>query len=139
MNKKNNYVHYVGAFIMIVIAVFFVKAIFFSANQQMSNGAVVATNIAEAREVDGVQEVTLSWGKLNYNPEVIKVKKGKPVRIIADTSRLAGCFRSFRIPDLGVQKSFTESDNTVEFTPQKTGTFGFGCSMGMGNGKLVVL
>lgn len=137
---KNNYVHYVGALIMLFIIGFFAKEVFFSSPSQPSlpAGAVVASSVVEAVEVNGFQEVSLSWGKLNYNPEIIKVKKGIPVRIIADTSRLLGCFRSFRIPELGVSASFSEANKIVEFIPQKTGTFGFGCSMGMGNGKLVV-
>jgi len=93
----------------------------------------------EAKVVNGVQEVTLGWGKFNYNPEVISVKKGMPVRITADLDRLGGCFRSLNIPDLGVSKQFTESDTVLEFTPQKTGTFTFSCAMGMGSGKLQVV
>ncbi|MBI5398585.1 cupredoxin domain-containing protein [Candidatus Woesearchaeota archaeon] len=102
---------------------------------EQSGGSAI---VVDAKQVNGIQEASLSWGKLNYNPEVIKVKKGLPVRIIADTARLQGCFRSFRIADLEITKSFTETDNTVEFTPQKSGTFAFGCSMGMGAGRLVV-
>ncbi len=97
--------------------------------------AAVSTPVQASGDV---QEVTLSWGKLNYNPEVIEVEQGKPVKIIADTARLQGCFRSFQIPELGVSKSFAETDNALEFTPDKAGTFTFSCSMGMGNGKLVV-
>ncbi|RJQ22258.1 hypothetical protein C4580_00945 [Candidatus Woesearchaeota archaeon] len=93
----------------------------------------------EAKIVNGVQEVTLGWGKFNYAPEAITVKKGMPVRITADIQRLSGCFRSFQIPELGVSKQFTDSDNIVEFTPQKAGTFTFSCAMGMGSGKLQVV
>ena len=92
----------------------------------------------ETRIENGVQIVELSWGRLNYNPEVIKVKHDMPVKIIADTERLTGCFRSLVIPEFNVRKSFTESDNTVEFTPTKIGTFSFTCAMGMGRGRMVV-
>ena len=95
-------------------------------------------SVAQAQIVNGVQKITLSWGKLNYNPEIMKVKQAMPVQITADTERLQGCFRSISIPDLGITKSFTEVDNTLEFTPQKKGTFQFGCSMGMGAGTIVV-
>lgn len=80
----------------------------------------------------------LSWGKLNYYPEQITVKAGKKVQLVGDINRLQGCFRSFTIPNLKVNGQFTEGKNTIEFTPPTTGTFGFGCSMGMGNGKLIV-
>lgn len=88
--------------------------------------------------VEGVQEVTLSWGKFNYAPEVITVKKDMPVRIKADLHRLDGCYRSLEIPAFGISKAFTERDDTLEFTPTKTGAFKFSCSMGMGSGTLQV-
>lgn len=109
-----------------------------ASSQPSSQQVTGAASVVEAKLVNGVQEATLSWGKLNYNPETIKAKKGVPLRITADMQRLSGCFQSFRIADLGVTKAFTENDNVIEFTPQKSGTFTFGCSMGMGAGKLIV-
>ncbi len=87
---------------------------------------------------DGVQVVTLSWGKLNYEPEVIRVKKDMPVRIIGDMKRLTGCYQIIVIPELDLKKTFTLFDDSLEFTPTKAGTYGFGCAMGMGGGQLVV-
>lgn len=89
-------------------------------------------------EIEGVQTVTLSWGKLNYNPEVIRVSAGKPVKIIADLNRLRGCFQSLVIPELGIETYFDENNPTLEFTPTEKGTFSFSCSMGMGKGTLIV-
>ena len=87
---------------------------------------------------EGKQIVTLSWGKFNYDPEVIKVKANQPVKIVGDMNRLTGCFRSFEVPGLGIDESFTEQHNSIEFTPKKAGTYSFGCAMGMGKGTLVV-
>ena len=92
----------------------------------------------EVRVEDGKQVVTLSWGKFNYNPEVIRVKVDQPVKIVADMDRLTGCFRSFEVPGLGIDESFSERHNFIEFTPKKAGTFNFVCAMGMGRGTLVV-
>ncbi len=99
------------------------------------NGKV---DLPEDYDDGDVQVRHLSWGKFNYYPGEIHVKAGKPVRIVADTQRLSGCFRSLTIPDLNVNGQITEADNTIEFTPATKGTFGFGCAMGMGSGKLVV-
>lgn len=84
------------------------------------------------------QEVTLSWGKLNYNPDTITVSAGQPVKIIADLTRLQGCFRSFVIPDLGISTYFSSKNNILEFIPTTKGVFRFTCSMGMGKGTLIV-
>ena len=129
-----------GAAVLVILALVGMYFGNFNAPSITPTGMVVkqAASSTPLQASGDIQEVTLSWGKLNYNPEVIEVEKGKPVRIIADTARLQGCFRSFQIPELGVSKSFTETDNALEFTPEKAGTFTFSCSMGMGNGKLVV-
>ena len=65
----------------------------------------------------GVQIAKLSWGKLNYEPEVIRFRANSASRIVADTDRLQGCFRSLVIPELGLQKTFSENDNSLDFTP----------------------
>lgn len=87
---------------------------------------------------DGVQTVTLSWGKFNYNPETITVQAGTPVQITADLTRLQGCFQTLIIPDLGVRHYFDENNDVFTFTPTKKGTFPFTCSMGMGKGTLII-
>ena len=89
-------------------------------------------------DTDEMQVRHLSWGKLNYYPEEITVKAGKKVQIVGDLKRLQGCFRSLVIPEFKVQGQITEQNNVIEFVPDHTGTFGFGCAMGMGNGKLIV-
>lgn len=84
------------------------------------------------------QDVFLSLGASNYDPETITVEAGKPVRITADLTSLTGCFRTFLIPDLGIKKQFKAGDETLEFTPTEKGTYTFRCSMGMGKGTLIV-
>lgn len=142
--KQSNIIHIVGGSILVALLFFGGMNLLFSGPkpQNQITGAVVSPNApaaATAKIVNGIQEVTLGWGKFNYAPEIITVKKDMPVRITADIQRLSGCFRSLNIPELGVSKQFTESDTVLEFTPQKTGTFTFSCAMGMGSGKLQVV
>ncbi len=87
---------------------------------------------------DDVQIVNLGVANYNYDPETITVQANKKVKIVGNMQQLKGCLRSFTIPNLGIKKIFTESDNILEFMPDKKGTFGFSCSMGMGIGKLIV-
>lgn len=86
----------------------------------------------------GVQRVDLSFAGFNYSPSTIRVKRGVPVEIVADTSKLRGCFSSFVIPELNVWGQFSSANSKVAFTPQRAGTFKFSCAMGMGRGTLVV-
>jgi plastocyanin domain-containing protein len=96
------------------------------------------SSLNTVQEIDGVQTVTLSWGKFNYIPETITVRAGKPVRITADLTRLSGCFQSLVIPELGIEHYFDVGTETLEFTPTTKGTFAFSCAMGMGKGMLIV-
>jgi uncharacterized protein len=86
----------------------------------------------------GVQEVSLSVQGGTYYPNPVRVKKGIPVRLVADMGTVTGCSRSIVIPDFGVSKVVRTGDNAIEFTPDKSGTFAFSCSMGMYRGTLVV-
>ena len=95
-----------------------------------------AGTLAEVK--NGVQEVALSVQGGNYYPNPVRVKKGIPVRLVADMSTFSGCSRSIILPDFGVSKTVSAGDNVIEFTPDKSGTFSFSCSMGMYRGTLVV-
>ena len=83
------------------------------------------------------QKVVLSMKDLNYYPNEIRVKAGQPVSISLDES-ITGCLRSFTIKELGVSKYVRTSQETIDFTPTKKGTFRFACVMGMGYGKIIV-
>jgi plastocyanin domain-containing protein len=86
---------------------------------------------------EDVQKITLGTRNLNYYPNTIKVKEGKPVELTLDES-VTGCFRAFTIKDLGVSKYTRTPQDKIRFTPTKKGTFTFACSMGMGFGKIIV-
>jgi len=83
------------------------------------------------------QIVTLGMKDLNYYPNTITVKSGKPVSLSLDSS-VVGCLRSFTIRDLGIAKVLRTPQETIDFTPLKKGTYTFTCSMGMGSGTLIV-
>jgi len=112
-----------------------------AANQQPSGGqqAGQARQGGQLAAVkNGVQEITLTVQGGSYMPNPIRVKKGVPVKIIADLSSVRGCASSIVIPDFNVRKNFRQGDYSVEFTPGKSGTFDFGCSMWMYTGKIAV-
>jgi len=94
--------------------------------------------ISTANVVYGeTQKVVLSMKDLNYYPNEIRVKAGQPVSISLDET-VTGCLRSFTIKELGVSKYVRTSQETIDFTPTKKGTFRFACVMGMGYGKIIV-
>ncbi len=108
-------------------------------NKNYQNEGTDSSRAVDAIMVNGIQTVELSMVNYNYYPDVIRVKKDIPVKIVADTSKVQGCYRSFTIPSMQLTKTFNPSDNSMQFTPTQTGTFAFSCSMGMGKGKLIVI
>jgi plastocyanin domain-containing protein len=73
-----------------------------------------------------------------YEPSAVRVKAGRPVRIVFDRKEKGGCSEEVVLPDFGVRKFLPPFQKTaVEVTPQKAGTYEFTCGMSMLRGKLV--
>lgn len=85
-----------------------------------------------------VQTFTLKSIDGQYDPAVISVKQGTTVRIEGDIATLTGCMTTVDIDGYGISKHITAGDNVITFTADRVGTFPIHCTMGMGNGKLVV-
>ncbi|MBI5073175.1 cupredoxin domain-containing protein [Candidatus Woesearchaeota archaeon] len=109
-----------------------------SSEQSPDTTTSPASVSSAAALADGVQTVTLSWGKFNYKPDTITIQADTPVQITADLTRLQGCFQTLIIPDLGITHYFDKNNDVLTFTPTKKGTFLFTCAMGMGKGTLIV-
>jgi Cu+-exporting ATPase len=118
--------------IMFVVLVVIALATYFFVHQ----GSAQSAQTINSGSGD-YQKVVLSMQNGNYYPNTITVDSGKPVRVYLDSS-VQGCYRSFFIPSFGVQKYFPSSQDYVEFTPDKPGSYGFRCGMGMGHGVLTV-
>jgi plastocyanin domain-containing protein len=89
--------------------------------------------------VGGVQEqvVTVSGG---YSPATVRVRAGRPVRLIFDRQETNPCTEEVVLSDFGVRRFLPTGERTaVEFTPTTPGTFRFSCGMGMVHGTLEVV
>lgn len=88
------------------------------------------------------QVIKITAKKFEYNPNVIKVKKGVPVVMeLTSLDRLHG----FNCPELGIRSDINPGKTaTVRFTPKQKGTFTFFCDVFCGagheemNGKIIV-
>ncbi len=100
------------------------------------SGAIISGVTANT---DEVQIVKMHVEGSKYILEPSTVKKGIPVRLEADISRMPGCSKSVISSELGITKTFNSASNTIEFTPNKAGTFYLACSMNMYKGTLSVL
>jgi plastocyanin len=95
---------------------------------------VAGTNIEKKEEAQVIEMDQLGSG---YRPNSFTVKKGKLVRWIIH-SKSQSCAASIYSPKLGISQELNLGDNIIEFTPKDTGTFSFGCFMGMYRGSIKV-
>ncbi len=92
----------------------------------------------EAEVKGGVQEVRITV-KGGYSPDVIRVKEGVPLRLVFDRQEASDCSDRVVFPDFQASKSLAPfATTTLEFTPTKSGSFGFACGMNMLHGTLIV-
>lgn len=85
-----------------------------------------------------LQEVTIRV-KGGYDPDVIVVKKGIPVRLNFYRDETADCSEIVVIGEFNIRKPLPAFKTTpIEFTPNEEGEYTFNCGMGMLKGKLVV-
>lgn len=86
----------------------------------------------------GIQSVEVAV-KGGYDPGVIRVKRGVPVRLVFDRQETSSCSEEVVLPDFGIRRFLAPfQKTTVELTPDRLGTFDISCGMSMLHAKLVV-
>jgi Cu+-exporting ATPase len=94
------------------------------------------TGLAELR--GGHQEANVMI-KGGYDPSIIRVRQGVPLRIVFDRREASECSARVVFPDFAMSKALPAFGTTVvELTPERTGEFSFACGMNMLHGTLVV-
>jgi sulfite exporter TauE/SafE len=88
---------------------------------------------------NGVQIVNSTLQPGRY--PAITVQQGIPVRwtINAPPGSINGCNNRMIIPEYGIQYTFKQGDNVIQFTPTKTGRFLYSCWMSMIRSSITVL
>lgn len=95
-------------------------------------GAVATTSESGAQEI----RITVKGG---YDPDLIIVKQGKPVKLDFYRDESSSCSEQVIFSDFGIVRNLPAYETSrIEFTPQETGEFQFTCGMGMLRGKVVV-
>lgn len=89
-------------------------------------------------EAGGVQEAVITV-KGGYDPDVIVVKRGKPVRLYFNRQESALCSEMVIFDKINQSAKLPEGETvTIEFTPEQSGEIPFQCQMGMLRGKVIV-
>ncbi|MFQ5890075.1 MAG: cupredoxin domain-containing protein [Gemmatimonadota bacterium] len=85
----------------------------------------------------GTQEVQIRV-KGGYDPDVIIVESGRPVKLHFNRQETAACSEMVVFPDFGISRLLPAAEIvTLELTPESPGEYEFSCQMGMLRGKLV--
>jgi len=117
-------------FILLTLAIIVIAGVFLIRGEGTSSGGTATGNAQ-------VVKLSVEGGRYVLSPS--EFRKDVPVRIEADISKMPGCSKSIVISAFGVRKIVSESDNVIEFTPTKTGTFNIACSMNMYRGVFTVV
>ena len=75
-----------------------------------------------------------------YDPAVIRVRAGRPVRLEFDRRETSGCTEEVVLPDFGLRTFLPPHQTTpIEVTPPRPGTYEFTCGMSMVRGRIVAV
>lgn len=86
---------------------------------------------------NNVQEATVVI-RGGYDPHVVRVKAGVPLRLTFDRQETSGCSEEVVIGDFGIRQYLPAGQQTaIELTPEKPGTYEFTCGMNMLRGRIV--
>lgn len=96
------------------------------------------TDISEPASTGQEQVVRMKIVATGFDPEIIEIRKGVPVKWVISTDQTGGCTNRIIIPSLGIEKDIEVGENVVYFTPTKSGELPFSCWMGMVRGKFIV-
>jgi sulfite exporter TauE/SafE/copper chaperone CopZ len=88
---------------------------------------------------DGKLIVSMAETNRGYSPNTFTIVKDMPVRWVIDAKAPYSCASALIIPSLNIEKQLKPGENIIEFTPKKTGSIPFSCSMGMYTGNFNVI
>ena len=84
------------------------------------------------------QIVEMSVTSRGFEPNVLKIKRGVPVKWVIKGDQISSCTNKIIVPSLNISKNIGSGNNIVTFFPEKSGEIPFSCWMGMVRGKFVV-
>ena len=92
-----------------------------------------------AQILNGIQVVNSTLSPGSY-PDII-VQEGIPVRwtIEASDGSVNGCNYRMLIQDYGIEHTFGNGENVIEFVPKKAGVVRYSCWMGMIHGNIYIV
>lgn len=97
------------------------------------------TGAAEAKVgATGLQQAVIRV-EGGYSPSRVRLRAGRPARLVFDRREDSSCSEELVIPDLGIRQFLPAHQRTgIDLPSPRAGTYEFTCGMGMLRGTLVV-
>ncbi|NQV00148.1 MAG: cupredoxin domain-containing protein, partial [Parcubacteria group bacterium] len=73
-----------------------------------------------------------------YDPNILYIKAGIPVRWVINVKQMSGCTNSIILHGYDIEKDLVKGENIIEFMPEESGEIKFSCWMQMVWGKFIV-
>jgi len=87
----------------------------------------------------GYQTINMDVVASGYSPNIFVLKAGVPVKWVINGKQVTGCNGTIIVPAYNLNFRVTQGEQTINFTPEKTGTIDWSCGMGMIRGQFIVL
>lgn len=100
---------------------------------------VVSSEYKVNGDITEYQVVNMELSFRGYEPNVLYIKKGIPVRWVINATQVSGCTNEIIIPKYNIKKEIVKGENIIEFVPEETGEINFSCWMQMVWGKFIVV
>lgn len=106
----------------------------------MSSGINAADNTISNAEsnTENFQTVRMDVTGSGYSPAKLSIKKEVPVKWIINVKQLTGCNEVLLVPEYNLNINLVQGEQTIEFTPNKSGIVSWSCGMGMLWGSFTV-
>ncbi len=89
-----------------------------------------ASATAAAKDEEGVTEIVVNGSNFKFEPNSFTVKSGEKVRVVFKNTQGFHDFTVEGMPEVKTKQIQAPNEDSIEFTPTKTGTFEFYCSVG---------
>lgn len=128
--KRNNMPLVIGISLIVFLILgvgFYINDRRSMANTNASDNSTLIPKVAGTAD-SNIKIITMETGSFFFKPTELRVEKDKPVKLVITNT---GGIHDFVIDELGVKSKVVRDGENLEvvFTPNKTGTFEFYCSI----------
>lgn len=109
------------------------------AYQNNANNQMIPKGYSVAELKDNYQIIKMNVTASGWKPDRFVLYKDIPVKWVIDGQEITSCNNAIQVPSYGLEFKIRKGEQTIEFTPTKTGSIQWSCWMGMIPGQFIVI